>query len=108
MLNFSCKTEGLIITHLKTYHSGTSPMKRHHIVGIITGICAIGFAVRSVLSVSIIDALVTFILLFGLAIITFFKDRLPPRWSQGRLPLWMYLIVVCLFLFEFLFEWIVS
>ncbi|MDE0313282.1 MAG: hypothetical protein OXM61_00140 [Candidatus Poribacteria bacterium] len=83
-------------------------MKRHHIVGIITGICAIGFALRSALSVSIIDALVNFILLFGLAIMTFFKDRLPPRWSQERLPLWMCVLVVCLVLFELIFEWIVS
>lgn len=83
-------------------------MKRHHIVGIIAGICAIGLAVRSVLSAYIIDALVTFILLFGLAIITFFKDRLPSRWSQGRLPLWMYVVVVCLVLFELIFDLIVS
>ncbi len=83
-------------------------MKRHHIVGIITGICAIGLTVRSVLSAYIIDALINFIVLFGLAIITFFKDRLPPRWSQGRLPLWLCVIVVCLVLFELIFEMIVS
>ena len=83
-------------------------MKRHHIVGIITGICAIGLAVRSALSGYVIDALINFIVLFGLAIITFFKDRLPPRWLHGRLPLWIYVIVICLFLFELIFELIVS
>jgi hypothetical protein len=108
VLNFSCKTEGLILTHLKTSHSEAPSMKRHHIVGIITGICAIGLAVRSALSAGIIDALINFIVLLGLAIITFFKDRLPPRWSQGRLPLWICVIVVCLFLFELIVHILLS
>lgn len=83
-------------------------MKRHHIVGIITGICAIGFAVRSALTVGIIDALTIFITLSGIAISTYFKDRLPPRWSHEILPFWLCAIIVCLFLFELIFEWIVS
>ncbi|MCE2402666.1 hypothetical protein J4G08_17510 [Candidatus Poribacteria bacterium] len=82
-------------------------MKRHHIVGIIVGICAIGLAVRSALSGNIIDALINFTALSVVAISTFFKDRLSPRWSHRRLPLWMCVIVVCLFLFELIFELIV-
>lgn len=70
-------------------------MKRHYIVGIIAGICGIGLAVRSALSANIIEAVISFILLAGLAISTFFKDRLP-----GILPLWMCIIIVLFFLFE--------
>lgn len=75
-------------------------MKRHHVVGIIAGVCAIGLAVRSALSANIIDALIIFMVLSGVAISTFFKGKLPPRWSHGILPLWMCIIVVCLLLFE--------
>lgn len=77
-------------------------MKRHHIVGIIAGICGIGFTVRSALSADIIDALINFILFSVVAISTFFKDRLSTRWSHEILPLWMCVIVVCLILFELL------
>ncbi len=79
-------------------------MKRHHVVGIIAGICAIGLAVRSALSAEIIDALINFTALSVVAISTFFKDRLPPRWSQGILPFWMCVIVVCLFVFELILD----
>ena len=57
-------------------------MKRHHIVGIIAEICGIGFTVRSALSGNIIDALIDFTLFSVVAVSTFFKDKLPPRWSQ--------------------------
>ena len=77
-------------------------MKRHHIVGIIAGICAIGFTVRSALSADIIAALISFTLLSGVAIATYFKDRLPPRWSHEILPLWISIVAVSLILFEFL------
>ena len=58
-------------------------MKRHHVVGIIAGICGIGLTVDRVLSgniigwANIIDAVVTFILLSIVALSTFLKDRLP-------------------------------
>ena len=83
-------------------------MKRHHIAGIIAGICAIGFAVRSALSADIINALIIFIALSGIAISTYFKDRLPPRWSHEILPFGLCVIIGCLFLFELIFELIVS
>ena len=79
-------------------------MKRHHVVGIIAGICAIGLAVRSTLSADIIDALINFTALSGVAISTFFKDRLPPRWSHRILPLLMCIIIVCLFVFELILD----
>jgi len=75
-------------------------MKRHHIVGIIAGIGGIGLTVRHALSASIIEALITFTLFSGLTISTFFKDRLPPRWSREILPFWICVIVVCLMLLE--------
>ncbi len=78
-------------------------MKRHHIVGIIAGICGIGLTVRSALSGYIIDALINFILLSVLAIATFFKDKLPPRWSQPILPSWVRVILVCIALLAWLF-----
>lgn len=78
-------------------------MKRHHIVGIIAGICAIGFTVRSALSGNIIDALVNFILLSILAIATFFKDKLPSKWSQPILPAWVRIVLVCIALLAWLF-----
>ena len=77
-------------------------MKRHHIVGIIAGIGGIGFTVRHALSASIIEALITFTLFSVITISTFFKDRLPSRWSHGILPFWMCVIVVCLMLLEVL------
>lgn len=77
-------------------------MKRHHIVGIIVGICAVGFTIRSILSADIINALMAATLLSGMAVSTFFKDRLPPKWSQKIIPLWMCIVAVSLLLFEFL------
>ena len=71
-------------------------MKRHHVVGIIAGICAIGLSMRSAISANIIGAVVSFSLLSGIAISTFFKDRLSPRWSQEIIPFWMFVIVVSL------------
>ena len=78
-------------------------MKRHHIVGIIAGICGIGLTVRDVLSTDIIEALITFTLFSVVTISTFFKDRLPRRWSHEILPFWMCVIVVCLILLELFF-----
>ena len=75
-------------------------MKRHHIVGIIAGMGGIGFTVRNVLSADVIEAFITFTLFSVLTVSTFFKDRLPRRWSDEILPLWMCVIVVCLMLFE--------
>lgn len=75
-------------------------MKRHHIVGIIAGMGGISFTVRNVLSADIIEALITFTIFSVITISTFFKDRLPRRWSDEILPLWMCVIVVCLMLFE--------
>ncbi len=75
-------------------------MKRHHIVGIIAGICGIGLTVRDALSADIIEALITFNLFSVITISTFFKDSLPRRWSHEILPFWMCVIVVCLTLFE--------
>ena len=78
-------------------------MKRHHIVGIIAGICGIGLTVRSALSADIIDALINFTLFSVVAVSTFFKDRLPPRWSQPILPSWFRVVLVCISLFALLF-----
>ena len=78
-------------------------MKRHHIVGIIAGICGIGLAVRSALSGNTIDALINFILLSIVAISTFFKDRLPLRWSQPIFPSWLHVVLFCISLLALLF-----
>ncbi len=51
-------------------------MKRHHIVGIFLGICAIGLATRSALSGNIVEALLYFTALSPIAVSGFFKDRL--------------------------------
>ena len=77
-------------------------MKRHHIVGIIAGICGIGLTVRNVLSADIIEALITFTMFSLVAISTFFKDRLPPRWSQPILPSWLRIALVCISLLALL------
>ena len=50
-------------------------MKRHHIVGILVGICAIGLAIHSALSGNIFEALL-YTALSAIAVSTFFKDRL--------------------------------
>lgn len=78
-------------------------MKRHHIVGIFAGICGIGFTVRSAFSGNITDALIHFTLFSVVAVSTFFKDKLPPRWSQPILPSWIRVALVCIALFAFLF-----
>ena len=78
-------------------------MKRHHIVGIIAGICGIGFTVRSALSADIIDALINFILFSVLAVSTFFKDKLPSKWSQPILPSWVRIVLICISLLALLF-----
>ena len=77
-------------------------MKRHHIVGIIAGICGIGLTVRNVFSADIIEALITFTMFSLVAISTFFKDRLPPRWSQPILPSWLRVVLVCISLLALL------
>ncbi|MCE2413429.1 hypothetical protein J4G07_05450 [Candidatus Poribacteria bacterium] len=81
-------------------------MKRHHVVGIIAGICGIGLTVDRVLSgtitgwANIIDAVVTFILLSVVALSTFFKDRLPSQLSQRRIPTsWGLVVIVGILLF---------
>lgn len=78
-------------------------MKRHHIVGIIAGICGVGFTVRSALSANIIDALITFTLFSIVAASTFFKDKLPPRWSQPILPSWGRILLFSIALLSWLF-----
>ena len=78
-------------------------MKRHHVVGIIAGICGIGFTVRSAMSANIIAALIDFTLFSVVAISTFFKDKLPPRWSQPILPSWLRVVLVCISLLALLF-----
>ena len=78
-------------------------MRRHHIVGIIAGICGIGFTLRSALSANIIDALINFTLFSVVAVSTFFKDKLPPRWSQPILPSWLRVVLVSISLFAWLF-----
>ena len=54
-------------------------MKRHHIVGIFFGICAISLAIRSALSGNIVEALLYFTALSAIAVSGFFKDRLSPN-----------------------------
>ena len=78
-------------------------MKRHHIVGIIAGICGIGFTVRSALSGNIIDALINFTLFSIVAVSTFFKDKLPPRWSQPIFPAWIRVVLFSIALLAWLF-----
>lgn len=81
-------------------------MKRHHVVGIIAGICGIGLTVDRVLSgniigwANIIDAVVTFILLSIVALSTFLKDRLPSQLYQRRLPTsWVFVVIIGILLF---------
>ena len=81
-------------------------MKRHHVVGIIAGICGIGLTVDRVLSgniigwANIIDAVATFILLSIVALSTFLKDRLPSQLYQRRLPTsWVFVVIVGILLF---------
>ena len=78
-------------------------MKRHHIVGIFVGICAIGLAIRSALSGNIFEALLCFTALSAIAVSTFFKDRLSPRWSHRILPFWMCVVLIFIFLLELVF-----
>ena len=78
-------------------------MKRHHIAGIIAGICAIGLTVRSALSGNIVEALLYFIALSVIAVSSFFKDRLTPRWSHRILPFWIGIALICILLFELVF-----
>ena len=81
-------------------------MKRHHVVGIIAGICGIGLTVDRVLSgniigwANIIDAVVTFILLSIVALSTFLKDRLPSQLYQRHLPTsWVLVVIAGILLF---------
>ena len=83
-------------------------MKRHHIVGIFAGICGIGLTVRSALSGNIIDALIHLTMFSVVAVSTSFKDKLPPRWSDWILPFGMCVVVICLFLFKFVFAFYFS
>ena len=77
-------------------------MKRHHIVGIFAGICAVGLAARSLLSGNIFDAFINFILLSAVAISVFFKDKLPPQLSRPMFPSWVHVVMaVLLFLCGF-------
>ena len=79
-------------------------MKRHHIVGIIAGICGIGLTVRHAFSADIIEALVTFTMFSVLTVATFFKDRFAqhPRWDHEIWPFCICVIVICLMLLELL------
>ena len=78
-------------------------MRRHHIVSIFAGICAIGLAIRSALSGNIFEALVYFTGLSAMAVSIFFKDRLSPRWSNRILPFWMCVVLIFIFLLELVF-----
>ena len=71
-------------------------MKRHYIVGVIAGVGAIGFTIRSILSANFIDAAINFILLSGVAVSTFYKEKLPTKWSQPIIPFWLFTAVVSL------------
>ena len=81
-------------------------MKRHHIVGIFLVIGAIGLAIRSALSGNIVEALLYFTALSTIAVSSFFKDKFSPRWSQRTLPFWMCVVLVCLTLFEMIFDFL--
>ncbi len=81
-------------------------MKRHHIVGIFAGICAIGLAVSNLLSGNIVDGLTSFIVLSILAVATFFKDKLPTKWSHVIIPIEICVVIIFLLLFEGILEFI--
>ena len=78
-------------------------MKRHHIVGIFAGICAIGLAIRSALSGDIFGALIYFTALSAIAASSFFKDRLSARWSHRILPFSICVVLIFVFLLELVF-----
>ncbi|MXY99935.1 hypothetical protein F4Y93_04535 [Candidatus Poribacteria bacterium] len=82
-------------------------MKRHQIAGIFAGICAIGFAIHNALSGDIVEALIYFTALSTMAISSLFKDKFSPRWSQWTLPFWMCVVLICIFLFELAFAFLV-
>ena len=71
-------------------------MKRHQIVGIIAGICAVGLALRHSFQGNVLDGLITFAMLSVVAISTFFKDKLPPQMSRRILPSWVYVVLFLL------------
>lgn len=79
-------------------------MKRHHIVGIFAGICAIGLTARNLLSGNIVEGLTSFIVLSILAVATFFKDKLPTKWSHVILPFGICVVFISLLLFEGILE----
>ncbi len=82
-------------------------MKRHHIAGIFAGICAIGLTVYNALAGDIVAALLYFTALSAIALSSLFKDKFSPRWSQWTLPFWMCVVLICIFLFEFVFAFLV-
>ena len=74
-------------------------MKRHHIVGIILGICGCLLAIRQAFfRDSIGEAIVTFVGVSIVSLSIFFKEKLPPQFSRQLLPRWVY-IVISSFLF---------
>ncbi len=79
-------------------------MKRHHIVGIFAGMCAIGLAASNLLSGNIVDGLTSFIVLSILAVATFFKDKLPTKWSHVIIPIEICVIIIFILLFEGILE----
>lgn len=72
-------------------------MKRHHIVGIIAGICGCLLAIhQGFFRGMITDAIITFIGISFVAISTFFKDKYPPQLSRRILPRWILIVIFIL------------
>ena len=72
-------------------------MKRHHIIGILAGICGCLLAIRQAFFRGLIgEAIITFIAVSIVALSTFFKDKYPPQFSRRFLPRWVYLVLTLL------------
>lgn len=82
-------------------------MKRHHIIGIIAGICGCVLAIhQGFFRGMITDAIITFIGISFVAISTFFKDKYLVRLSDRLLPQW--LIVLAFILAVLMMIWMYS
>lgn len=72
-------------------------MKRHHIIGILAGICGCLLAIhQAFFRGSIGEAIITFIAVSIVALSTFFKDKYPPQFSRRFLPRWVYIVLTLL------------
>ena len=72
-------------------------MKRHHIIGILTGICGCLLAIHQAFFRGLIgEAITTFIVLSIVALSTFFKDKYPQQFSRRFLPRRVYIILTLL------------